>query len=236
MLGGSIMAENWQDKSSHEIKCLCVSQIPQNTFFWRRYLTWPRLTQISTGQLNWNVMCVVVCACVQWEMFSIPELENFLTILTREESEQLDRLRTRYFRLRVHLLNRARDLLGVGHWTTQCPSLSVCVYLCMYLCLYLSLCVCIDEWLPSLRYIFTSQGTDTLRSGSIYITILSINVVKHISCLWSYDWLPPADINVNVILLILFLKSYLLSSSSWHTLCWEKLKNRLMTPLLVTSC
>ena len=45
-------------------------------------------------------------------MFSVPELENFLAILSREEAEYIDRLRTRYFRLQVHLLNRARDLLG----------------------------------------------------------------------------------------------------------------------------
>jgi len=44
-------------------------------------------------------------------MFSIPELENFLAILSREEKEYMDRLSTRYFRLRVHLINRARQLL-----------------------------------------------------------------------------------------------------------------------------
>jgi len=72
-----------------------------------------------------------VCVCFQWEMFSVPELENFLAILTREEADHMDRLRTRYFRLRVHLLNRVRDLLG--HWTRfwVCLCLCVCVCVCV---------------------------------------------------------------------------------------------------------
>jgi len=44
-------------------------------------------------------------------MFSLPELESFLSILAREEAEHLDRLHARYFRLRVHLINRAQQLL-----------------------------------------------------------------------------------------------------------------------------
>ena len=62
-------------------------------------------------------VCVAVggiqcrCVCVlQWEVFSVPELENFLAMLSREEAEHLDRLRTRYLRLRVHLLSRAQQL------------------------------------------------------------------------------------------------------------------------------
>jgi len=92
----------------------------------------PTSSSVQRGTVSLTMVTSSVCVCFQWEMFSVPELENFLAILTREEADHMDRLRTRYFRLRVHLLNRVRDLLG--HWTRFWVCLCLCVCVCVCVC------------------------------------------------------------------------------------------------------
>jgi len=43
------------------------------------------------------------CVLAQWEAFSLPELQNFLRILDKEEDEQLQSLRRRYAAYRQKL-------------------------------------------------------------------------------------------------------------------------------------
>ena len=48
-------------------------------------------------------------ALFQWEAFSIPELQNFLRILKREEEEHMDQIRTKYKVFRLQLNVKMRD-------------------------------------------------------------------------------------------------------------------------------
>lgn len=43
------------------------------------------------------------CVLAQWEAFSLPELQNFLRILDKEEDEQLQSLKRRYAAYRQQL-------------------------------------------------------------------------------------------------------------------------------------
>lgn len=47
-----------------------------------------------------------ICVLSQWEAFSLPELQNFLRILDKEEDEQLQNLKERYAAYR-HKLEEA---------------------------------------------------------------------------------------------------------------------------------
>ena len=59
----------------------------------------------------------------QWEAFSIPELENFLKILDREEEEYIDQVRHRYQLLKIQMdqqlasLEEERRQLGIHDQT-----------------------------------------------------------------------------------------------------------------------
>ena len=48
--------------------------------------------------------------CFQWEAFSLPELENFLRILNREEEEYLEQVKAKYRLLRIQMGKRLADL------------------------------------------------------------------------------------------------------------------------------
>jgi len=46
----------------------------------------------------------------QWEAFSLPELESFLTILNREEEEYIDQVRSKYRVTQIHMKKRLQSL------------------------------------------------------------------------------------------------------------------------------
>lgn len=46
----------------------------------------------------------------QWEAFSLPELENFLKILNREEEEYVEQVRGKYRMLKIHMERRSKEL------------------------------------------------------------------------------------------------------------------------------
>lgn len=46
----------------------------------------------------------------QWDAFSIPELENFLKILNREEVEYKEQIRAKYNLMHVHIIKRLEEL------------------------------------------------------------------------------------------------------------------------------
>lgn len=50
----------------------------------------------------------------QWEAFSIPELQNFLRILDKEENDQLQILKNRYAAYRGQLEEALRGVLKPG--------------------------------------------------------------------------------------------------------------------------
>lgn len=50
----------------------------------------------------------------QWEAFSIPELQNFLRILDKEENDQLQILKNRYAAYRGKLEEALRGVLKPG--------------------------------------------------------------------------------------------------------------------------
>ena len=45
----------------------------------------------------------VIYYYLQWDEFSIPELENFLRILDREEEEYVEQVKARYSLLRIQV-------------------------------------------------------------------------------------------------------------------------------------
>ncbi len=47
---------------------------------------------------------------LQWEAFSVPELENFLKILDREEEEYIDQVRHRYKMLKIQMDHQLADM------------------------------------------------------------------------------------------------------------------------------
>lgn len=47
---------------------------------------------------------------IQWAAFSVPELNNFLCILDREEDEYIDQVRVKYKLLRLHIHRRLDEL------------------------------------------------------------------------------------------------------------------------------
>lgn len=49
------------------------------------------------------VIIKLMCIAVQWESFSLPELERFLTVLNREEAEYIEQVKVKYELLRQHL-------------------------------------------------------------------------------------------------------------------------------------
>jgi Ras association domain-containing protein 3 len=56
--------------------------------------------------LSYTLGIAVFCIVSQWEAFSLPELQNFLRILDKEEDEQLQNLKRRYTAYR-HKLEEA---------------------------------------------------------------------------------------------------------------------------------
>jgi Ras association domain-containing protein 1 len=44
-----------------------------------------------------------------WDEFSLPELDNFLCVLNREEEEYIDQVKTKYRILRIQILKRLGD-------------------------------------------------------------------------------------------------------------------------------
>lgn len=61
------------------------------------------------------ISCYLICCFLflplQWEAFSLPELQNFLRILDKEENEQLQILKKRYAAYR----DKLEEALG-GVW------------------------------------------------------------------------------------------------------------------------
>ena len=52
------------------------------------------------------------CAAVfQWEAFSLPELENFLKILNREEQEYAEQVKLKYRLLRLQMQQHSKELI-----------------------------------------------------------------------------------------------------------------------------
>jgi Ras association domain-containing protein 5 len=47
---------------------------------------------------------------LQWEAFSLPELENFLLILNKEEEEYLKQITQTYRLLKIHFHRRLKEL------------------------------------------------------------------------------------------------------------------------------
>jgi hypothetical protein len=47
---------------------------------------------------------------LQWEAFSLPELENFLRILNKEEEEYMEQVKAKYRLLRIQMGKRLADL------------------------------------------------------------------------------------------------------------------------------
>ncbi|KAK2158040.1 hypothetical protein LSH36_178g03003 [Paralvinella palmiformis] len=47
---------------------------------------------------------------IMWEAFSLPELENFLKILNREEEEYVEQVRGKYRMLKIHMERRSKEL------------------------------------------------------------------------------------------------------------------------------
>ena len=52
---------------------------------------------------------------MQWEAFSIPELENFLKILDREEDEYVEQLKAKYKLLKIQIERQMKTLLAEGN-------------------------------------------------------------------------------------------------------------------------
>ena len=48
----------------------------------------------------------------QWEAFSLPELDNFLMILNKEEEEYLKQITQTYRLLKIHFQRRLKELKG----------------------------------------------------------------------------------------------------------------------------
>jgi len=46
---------------------------------------------------------------LQWEAFSLPELESFLTVLNREEFEYMEQVKTKYRLLKVQMMKKLKD-------------------------------------------------------------------------------------------------------------------------------
>ena len=46
----------------------------------------------------------------QWDAFSVPELENFLRILGREEDEYVDQVKNKYRLLKIQMAKRLKEL------------------------------------------------------------------------------------------------------------------------------
>ena len=46
---------------------------------------------------------------LQWEAFSLPELEGFLTVLNREEREYIDQVRNKFRLLKIQMLKKLRE-------------------------------------------------------------------------------------------------------------------------------
>jgi len=53
---------------------------------------------------------VFVAFCLQWEAFSLPELESFLLILHKEEEAYHQEIRQTYHVLKVQMQKRLRQL------------------------------------------------------------------------------------------------------------------------------
>ena len=49
------------------------------------------------------------CVKFQWEAFSLPELESFLTILNREEEEYVDQVRSKYRVIEIRMKKRLQS-------------------------------------------------------------------------------------------------------------------------------
>jgi Ras association domain-containing protein 1 len=47
---------------------------------------------------------------IMWDAFSLPELENFLVVLNREEEEYVSQLKAKYQLLKVHMRKRLQTI------------------------------------------------------------------------------------------------------------------------------
>jgi len=54
--------------------------------------------------------CTQLVFCLQWEAFSLPELESFLLILHKEEETYLQEIRETYHALRIQMQQRLKQL------------------------------------------------------------------------------------------------------------------------------
>lgn len=57
----------------------------------------------------------------QWEAFSLPELENFLRVLKREEEEYVDQIRAKYHLMKIHMRKRMEELAYLKTHGTKLP-------------------------------------------------------------------------------------------------------------------
>jgi len=64
--------------------------------------------------INLRFTCVLtyllIYLCLQWEAFSLPELESFLLILHKEEEAYLQEIRETYHVLRIQMQQRINQL------------------------------------------------------------------------------------------------------------------------------
>ena len=56
--------------------------------------------------------CFLLLPASQWDAFSIPELQNFLTILEKEEQDKLQQVQTKYNKFRQKLEEALRESQG----------------------------------------------------------------------------------------------------------------------------
>ena len=47
---------------------------------------------------------------LQWDAFSLPELDNFLRILDKEEVEYVDQVKAKYALMKLHIKQRLKEL------------------------------------------------------------------------------------------------------------------------------
>ena len=47
---------------------------------------------------------------LQWEAFSIPELENFVRMLDKEEEEYVEQVRAKYKLMKIHMSRRMAEI------------------------------------------------------------------------------------------------------------------------------
>lgn len=69
----------------------------------------------AAGPLSCQLVTISPCLLLptsQWDAFSIPELQNFLTILEKEEQDKLHQLQKKYNKFRQKLEEALRESQG----------------------------------------------------------------------------------------------------------------------------